>query len=274
MEKKMNRWLLAPAVLAATFALSAPAGAHRQWMLPSTTALSGTDGWVTVDAAISTDPYVADHNPMKLDGIAVTAPDGSAGAIENGSSGKFRSTFDVHLTKPGTWKIAGGMQAVMASWTADGQPKRWRGSAEEFAKAVPADAPDLKVSEMQSRNELFVTLGAPDTAVLKPAGKGLEFAPVSHPDDLVADEPATFGFLVDGQPAAGVQVTLIPGGRRFRDQANEIPFSTDAKGRISVKWPAPGVYWLQATLTDAKTSVPQAKERRLSYTTTIEVMAP
>jgi len=274
MEKMMTRWLLAPAALAITLALPTPVAAHRQWMLPSATTLSGPDGWVTVDAAISTDPFVPDHNPIKLDGIAVTAPDGSVGAIENGSSGKFRSTFDVHLSRPGTWKIAGGMRAVMASWTADGQPKRWRGAADEFAKAVPADAADLKVSEMQSRNELFVTLGAPDTGVLKAAGKGLEFAPVTHPDDLVADEPATFGFLIDGQPAAGVQVTLIPGGRRFRDQANEMSFATDAQGRIGVKWPAPGVYWLQATFSDTKTSIPQAKERRLSYTTTIEVMAP
>jgi len=270
----MTKWLLASAALVSALALTSPAAAHRQWMLPSATALSGDDGWVTVDAAISTDPYVADHNAMRLDGITVTAPDGSAGALENGSTGKLRSTFDVHLTKPGTWKIAGGMQAVLASYTLDGQKKRWRGKPEELAGAVPANATDVTVSEMQSRNELFVTLGAPDTRLLAPTGKGLEFAPVTHPDDLVASEPAVFGFLVDGKPVAGIEVTLVPGGRRYRDQPDEMPFKTDAKGQISVKWPAPGVYWVQASTTDAKTSVPQAKERRLSYTTTVEVLAP
>ena len=41
--------------LAATVALAAmavvPASAHRQWMMPSATVLSGDDVWVTVDAA-------------------------------------------------------------------------------------------------------------------------------------------------------------------------------------------------------------------------------
>jgi len=270
----MRKWLLAPATLGLALALSTPAAAHRQWMLPSMTSLSGDDGWITVDAGISTDPFVADHNAARLDGISVTAPDGSAGAIENPSTGKLRSTFDVHLTKPGTWKIAGGMQAVFASWTVDGQPKRWRGKPAELASAVPANAADLKVSEVQNRNELFVTLGAPDTRLLTPSGKGLEFAPVTHPDDLVASEPATFGFLIDGKPAAGIEITIVPGGRRYRDQPNEIALKTDAKGQVVVKWPAPGVYWLQATTSDDKTSVPQARERRLGYTTTVEVLAP
>jgi hypothetical protein len=37
--------------------LAVPAQAHRAWLLPSATVLSGTDAWVTVDAAISNDLF-------------------------------------------------------------------------------------------------------------------------------------------------------------------------------------------------------------------------
>ena len=67
--------------LAATIALSAlavtPASAHRQWMMPSATVLSGDDVWVTVDAAVSNDLFYFEHQPLRLDGIKAWAPDGS-----------------------------------------------------------------------------------------------------------------------------------------------------------------------------------------------------
>jgi hypothetical protein len=47
---------------------------------------------------------------------------------------------------------------------------------------------------------------------------------------------------------------------------------TDAQGRFSVTWPDPGMYWLEATLEDDKTSIPQAKQRRVSYVATFEVL--
>ncbi len=43
---------------------------------------------------------------------------------------------------------------------------------------------------------------------------------------------------------------------------------------LSYAWPAAGMYWLNATLTDDKPTVPRATQRRMSYTTTLEVMTP
>src|SRR5690349_1366681 len=94
--------------LAATAAIAilatAPASAHRQWLLPSSTVLSGDDVWVTVDAAVSNDLFYFEHQPLRLDTMKAWAPDGSEAAIENKATGRYRSTFDVHLTKKGTWK--------------------------------------------------------------------------------------------------------------------------------------------------------------------------
>ncbi len=53
---------------------------------------------------------------------------------------------------------------------------------------------------------------------------------------------------------------------------NTVAYTRDGKGQFSVTWPTAGMYWLDASTKDNKTTVPQAKERRLSYAATLEVM--
>lgn len=271
-------------LIAAAALVSVPAAlsAHRMWMLPSGTVFSDTSGWVTVDAAVSNDLFFFDHQPLRLDGVKVWQPDGSEGVLQNGATGRYRSVFDVRLDKPGTWKIGTQMNAVMGSFKVDGVEKRLgrRGPPQPGAPApltvadIPANATDVKLAETSTRNEIFVTAGAPTTTVFRPTGKGLEFAPVTHPDELVAGETATFRFLVDGKPALGLKVTIIPGGKRYRNDEGARELSTGADGVLSVTWPAAGMYWLNATLTDAKATTPRATERRMSYVTTLEVLTP
>lgn len=271
-------------LIAAAALVSVPAAlsAHRMWMLPSGTVFSDTSGWVTVDAAVSNDLFFFDHQPLRLDGVKVWQPDGSEGVLQNGATGRYRSVFDVRLDKPGTWKIGTQMTAVMGSFKVDGVEKRLgrRGPPQPGAPApltvadIPANATDVKLAETSTRNEIFVTAGAPTTTVFRPTGKGLEFAPVTHPDELVAGETATFRFLVDGKPAPGLKVTIIPGGKRYRNDEGARELSTGADGVLSVTWPAAGMYWLNATLTDAKATTLRATERRMSYVTTLEVLTP
>lgn len=268
-----SRKLVAPALLAAAI-LAAPlaAEAHRQWLLPSATILSGKDPWVTFDAAISNDLFYFEHFPMRLTNLAVVNPDGSPGRAENQATGRYRSTFDVHLTTPGTYKIAVVNQGVFARWKEGGQNKRWMGAAEKFAAEVPAGAEDLTVTESQGRIEAFVTAGKPTDAVLAPTGTGLELVPVTHPNDLVAGSEASFRLLLDGKPAADLKVEVVRGGIRYRDKLGDIEVATDAGGLFKVTWPEPGMYWIEASLSDGRTSLPQAKQRRASYVATLEVM--
>ena len=272
-------------LMAAAALLSIPAAlsAHRMWLLPSATVFSGTDGWVTVDAAVSNDLFLFDHQPLRLDGMKVWQPDGSEGTLQNGATGRYRSVFDVKLDKPGTWKIGTQMSAVMGSFKVGGVETRIggrRGPPQPGAPApltvadIPANATDVKVTEVSGRNEIFVTAGAPTTTVFKTTGKGLEFAPITHPDELVAGETAKFRFLVDGKPAAGLKVTVIPGGKRYRNDEGARELTTGADGVLTVEWPTAGMYWLNATLTDGKATTPRATERRMSYVTTLEVLTP
>jgi len=274
-------------LLAATALLAVPAtlSAHRMWLLPSGTVFSGTESWVTVDAAVSNDLFFFDHQPLRLEAMKVWQPDGTPGQLQNGATGRYRSVFDVKLDKPGTWKIGTEMASVMGSFKVNGVEQRIgrRGPPpapgtprppELTVADIPANATDVKLTQMSGRNEIFVTLGSPTTTVLTPTGKGLEMVPVTHPDELVAGEAARFRFLIDGKPAAGLPVTVIPGGKRYRNDEGAMALRTGADGVLAVTWPTAGMYWLNAVLTDAKPTAPRATERRMSYVTTLEVLTP
>jgi uncharacterized GH25 family protein len=261
---------------AATLALAIAAGAtavnaHNVWLLPSSTVLSKGD-WITVDAAVSNDLFFFNHNPLALDNLAVTAPDGNAIKPENMHKGKLRSVFDLNLAQNGTYRVAVINEGIFARWKdkATGQAKRARGTPENIASQIPADALEVEVTQSAGRIETFVTVGKP--TALRASGKGLELVAATNPTDLVKGEKASFQLQIDGQPAKDLEVTITPGNTRYRDKVDEITLKTDAKGQFAVTWPQAGMYWLEASTKDAKTSVPQAKERRLSYAATLEVM--
>jgi uncharacterized GH25 family protein len=145
----MKKHILGFAATAALAVLAAvPASAHRQWMLPSSTVLSGDDVWVTVDAAVSNDLFYFEHQPLRLDAMQAWAPDGSEAPIENASTGRYRSTFDVHLTQKGTWRIASISDGLMGSYDLGGKTERLpRGTtAANLAERIPAGATNVKTA--------------------------------------------------------------------------------------------------------------------------------
>ncbi len=288
----MKRITLLAAMVAV--ALPFPAIAHKQWLVPSSTVLSGKDPWITVDAAVSNQLYYPDHVPMRLDNVVIIAPDGTTSKPQNPATGKYRSVFDVRLDQQGTYRIANVNAGVSARWDTPeslaaakaakddpapaaggmGAPPRGgmlrNATADDLATKIPKDAVNVQVTEGIGRVETFATNGSPSE--IKATGKGLELVPVTHPNDLFAGEAATFRMVVDGKPASGLEIEIVRGGTRYRNAQDELKATTDAKGEFSVTWPEAGMYWLEAATTDGKTSLPQAKQRRLSYVATLEVL--
>lgn len=261
----------------AAVCLPLSAMAHKQWLAPSKTVLN-VDQWVTFDAGVATDAFVLDNNAMRVENLSITAPDGTVVQPENASTGKLRATFDLQLKQAGTYKIAVVNNGISASWDDNGQTKRWpaRGAtftSEGFSKEVPADAKDLKVVQSLGRIETFVTAGKPNATALAPTGKGLELVQVTAVNDLYVGEAATFQLLIDGKPAANVDVEAVANGTRYRNAIGEIEMKTDKNGRFTINWKQPGLYYVSATVTDDKAEKP-ATSRRSSYAATFEVLSP
>ena len=265
----MKRTLVLAAVLAA--ALPFTASAHKAWLLPSQTTMAGNAPWITVDAAVSNDLFYFNHVPIRLESLQITAPDGSRVQPSNGATGKFRSVFDVELKQQGTYRIASVNDGLFATYEQNGERKRWRGS-EATLGDLPKDAKNVQLSQTVGRVETFVTNGAPNATALAPTNRGIELVALSHPNDQFAGETARFRLLVDGQPAAGLNVEIVRGATRYRNAQDELKVSSDAKGEFSVAWGEPGMYWLETSSEDDRTSVKQAAKRRLSYVATLEVL--
>lgn len=242
------------AALAVLAAVSAPmsAQAHRGWLMPSSTVLSGDSAWVAFDAGASNGVFIADHAPLRLSTqtLSITAPDGSAGTAANLMQGAYRTTFDVEINKPGTWKIANASAGMNAAWMLNGTPGRWRGPEAEMAANIPAGATDVVSAFSANRLETFVTLGNLTETVFAPTGVGIEMVPVTHPNDLVAGEAGTFQFLRDGQPWANADVIVARGGLQYRDNPEELTVKTDAEGKVSITWPEAGLYWVNTSWRD------------------------
>lgn len=272
MLKQLNKTL----IVLALSGVALSAHAHRPWMVPSSTMVESKDAWVTVDAAISEGLFEIDHQPLRLDLLQVTGPDGAKVEPANTVTGRLRSVFDVKMVKPGTYKAAIVSQTVFANYKVGGEQKRFRGTEETFKKDVPADAQDLKVTRTAGRLETFFSNAETSNEVFKPTGVGLELVPVTHPNDLRAGEKATWRFLVDGKPAANQAFSLVPGGVRYRGVLGEIRQSTDAKGEITFTVPAAGMYYVSSSWPAAAPAVagqpPAMPERRMTYAATVEVL--
>ncbi|MCB5185247.1 DUF4198 domain-containing protein [Methylobacillus gramineus] len=257
-------------VLAMAAAMTTTAAyGHGYWLLPSSTVLSAPQ-FVTFDAAVSNDPFHFNHRPLQIDELQIVAPDGSKVEPINIGKGELRTTFDAKFEQKGTYRLSMYREGVRASWKEADQAKRFMGKAEELSKRIPADAKEVKVSEIANRLEAYVSVGSPSK--LKTSGRGLEMVASTHPNDLVAGEPLTLQFLVDGAPAKGVEIEIVRGQTRYRDQKSGQKFTSGQDGKVTVTLPEAGMYWLDADFSDDKVSVKQAKERSLAYVLTLEVL--
>jgi uncharacterized GH25 family protein len=258
--------------------MSMHAAAHRPWLLPQQTNVEGKETWVTIDGAISEGLFDIDHMALKLDGAQVTDPDGAVSPAPTPLMGKQRSSFDLKMTKSGTYKVSLVNTAVMASYKEAGgtELKRFRGAEADLAKSIPAGATDVRTMRTHNRLETFVTANRASTGALKPSGVGLEMVPVTHPTDLRAGEMATWRFQLDGKPLPNFAFSFTPGGVKYRGVLGEQRLTTNAKGEASVKLPAAGMYWLHAAYPAAmEKGMPEtgpADVRRFSYAATLEIL--
>ena len=273
MLKRIVKPLLFASLVTGTLSVQA----HRLWILPDVTVLSGDEPAVSFDAAVSNSIFNFDHVALAPQAIHISAPDGTEVEPENAAKGKLRTVFDLSMKQAGTYRVYVTMQGMNAFWKdADGKRHMFPGrgksaTPQEISNAIPEDASDVRIVESYRRAETFVTAGAPSDNVKKISGKGVELKPVTHPNDLYAGETATFALMLNGKPLAGADVVLIKEGTRYRDSQDEMALTTDKNGAIQVNWQGAGRYFMEAEYKDDKAQAP-ATERSATYTAVFEVL--
>lgn len=266
------------------FALIAllPLGVQAQTVWLSTTATQidkdVKDAYVTIDASASGEAFVA-RSSVPLEGLTVVDPDGNPVAIENKLVGKTRSSADLKLSKPGTYKIGIQMQSVSVSYrlppgspnaaaapargaegggASAGPPAGGMGggagmvrkqlTTEEFKSfKLPDDATQVRITKNLRRAETFVTYDRPTTGVFKATGAGLELIPITHPNDILPEQKASFRVLLNGKPLPNFTFTAVPAGQLYRGVVKEIRVTTDDQGVATLTLPEGGRYWLAAS---------------------------
>ena len=266
MHSLMKKIALVSLLLAPLSAL-----AHKLWLLPSHSAVSEPQ-WITVDASISNEIFGFER-AYPVDGLTVTGPTGGAATVENATLMHTRSVFDVRLEQEGSNRIAVAQPGFFLMYEVEGERHRARGEdAKRMLKALPDNASNITLMESHNRLETVVTLGAPDSGALTPTGIGLEIDFLTHPNDLYAGETAQWRLLLDGKPAAGLTIALVPGGTRYRNSQNDWSVTTDEQGKMEITWPSAGRYFLEVETRDNRTSHKKADQRRLQYLGTFEVL--
>ena len=143
----------------------------------------------------------------------------------------------------------------------------------QHVATVHADTETLMAGNMRARH-LSMTLALLQDAETGQRGYLLTgrteyLEPYTHALERIDQSLATLHVDYAQDGAAKAMIAVLD--RHVRDKLAELKLKTDGKGQFSVTWPAAGMYWLEASTRDTKTSVPQAKERRVSYSATLEV---
>ncbi len=237
---------LSPLALATALLLPLSASAHMTWLLPNTANVTGRDGVVSVDAAVSEDLFNFER-ALKLDTLRITGPNGQSLDADNRSSARHRESFDVKLPQDGTYRISNVSQSLMGTYKQGTETKRFRSTPATLSKDVPADAEITSLTLMTNRQQTFVSKEEPGKVQFAPEGQGLELLPLGPVTDLSHGDKTRFRLLLDGKPAADVAVKVLRDGNRYRYKLGEVSLKTDAQGEFTVSWAEPGRYWVGAS---------------------------
>ena len=259
--------------------VSTSASAHGRWLLPSHTSLSGDKAhYVMIDASISNETYAPDKafKPKEKGAeyddtlLMALAPNGEeVSETIRAYYLKRKSSAAVSLKEEGTYHIAMTQKPMYMTFYKNEEGKRKRVFGKKSEAKLPSNAKDVTTTKVISTVDTFVSRNGTS----KPAqlGLGLELSGPTHPNDLFVGEQARFQLLQDGKPAGeGIEVSILKGDTRYRNERGEIKVTTDKNGMFSTTWKEPGLYLIE-TSNKVKVNEEGVDAGRYALFTTLEV---
>lgn len=221
--------------IAAAVALlwASAASAHTAYLLPQD--FTPDDGRVTIEGAYATQfftPTIALGGPD----FHALAPDGARAPFASLSIVSPRTTVELPVSIPGTYRITTGevlgpvtqMVGVDGGWRALGTGE------------VPPEGAALSSLQTVTLAEAYVTRGRPNEEPLDDAVGRLIIRPVTHPNRIARTEGFRVRLMFEGAPFPNMPLVLY--GANDIDSNLERAFVTDANGEAVLSFDQPGNY--------------------------------
>lgn len=247
LRKKLNTLFIVSVVFSTL--VSSVASAHPRWVLPSQFTVSKAGGeWVTFDVTASHGTFVMDK-PAGSETARIVMPDGRQERPNFVLLGKRRSVFDFYFEEEGTHKVRVNMVPSYSTYYKAGKrdtKKRLKANKAERAAVLPESARDVETTLWFTRAETYITVGKPNDKALELQGQYLELVPITHPADIVAEEPVKFQLFFNGKPQQGVKAEITRDGTLYRNQSEQIDVVSDEQGFIEFTPEIAGRYLLKS----------------------------
>lgn len=277
---------LAAGVVAGLGVLAPAGGAaagHMAYLAPLT--FAPKRDVVTIEAGMSEEAhmFVPDFPIRGAGDFTVTGADGQVAKVTAVTTLREMAVLEAPLPAEGTYristgerpgrsakwaKIEGAWRMVRPAGAPAGPPRPPGAGAGPIEESALPPGAEVMTSESFLRADLYVSRGAPQS-LPKPVGKGLEIAPLNHPNDLYAGDALKFQILNDGQPVAGALLTIVRANDAYADEHFTWSGVSQTEGQ-AVSVAKPGVYVLQAQFPQRVEGAPPLA-RSATTTLTFEV---
>ncbi|MCC6492746.1 MAG: DUF4198 domain-containing protein [Pirellulales bacterium] len=190
--------------LAAMGLATAPALAHQKWLWPNYFKVAKGPVWISFDVTWSDSPFSAEQG-VGDQPLSIIDPAGERLAPHQVFVGKTKSTAEVELTRPGTYRLES--TDPPAYWTrveVDGQ-QLWRKKPRDEIRGEKVVRSDLYFSQAWA----YVTLGEPSPLPPPDEKQPLEIIPGSHPAELYQGERLKLRTFSFGKPASRAKVSVF-----------------------------------------------------------------
>lgn len=259
-------------VAALSWGVAHSASAHTPYLAPSDFAPRAGQT-IALDAAFA-ETFFTPEAAFDGSRFSVSTPQGSETAPDVVHVMKTRTVAEYTLPADakGTYRLSTGLRpgALFRTWEIHGK----RESTRDAAVKIPAGAKVISDFQSMTLAETYVSVGAPDRVALAARGKGLEFLPVTHPDDVYVGEPFVFVVQYDGKPLAGQKVEITEAVWTSDRKPHIEQLTSDAQGKVSFT-PKQAGNWL--ALSRYRSPAPAGApvpEYSNSYTLSFRALAP
>jgi len=255
----MKMRLLAAALIAA---LAAPAAAHTSYLKPSQYWATGA---VRLEGAYTTTFFTPEIGLSA--NFAVVQPNGQDGFYDQVEVTSQQAALRSTLHDYGTYRFTTGEQLGAVS-NLVGMDGSWRPAMP--GEVLPEGTPTTTLQSV-TLAETYVTRGGPTRGAVDRTIGRLALRPVTHPNQILVNQPFQIQVLFDGAPLANTALVVYAAGEPETDLDRYA--ATDANGTATITLDTAGQYILAAR---HRANAPaRAAAAIQSYTTTLtfEVMA-